>query len=548
MKKKSKEKLSQSKKGKGSVGCLNKQVNSVIKNNTVVLKNSGVQGKGSKVLKIDNGAKLLTILSVISFLLIAVVVCQFFILESEDPSTVLNNGTMINGVNVGGLSPYEAEQVIYEVFKKKKDEFSLTLNYLDKTWSFNSADFKVNSEIHTIIEEAESRNQLLNSYNNQTEKLNQLKQEGVSISVAFNYIFVGLDDKIEKIIKEIEVEPINSEIKFNPNNKNPFSITEHKNGLRVDKEKLYYDINEQFNKTNSVVVEIKTFEEKPEITKEDNENSTKQISSFTTYVADSTGNRKLNVIKAINMFNGKIIMPGEEVSFNKVTGPHTTENGYKVATVIYNGQFVDGVGGGVCQASTTLYNALLCADVEILEVHKHTLPVKYVPLGLDAMVSEYIADLRFKNNHDFPIYIKTVTDSESVKVIVYGKPLENQIKTRSELIKTLPSLPDKIMYDENKEYTDKVLFKGEKYRLTYAREGYEVKCYLERYNNNEKISEELIRHEIYQPQSGSIVEGVEDVLAGMNIIESAVNNNVNIMQDAVNNNSNNSLIPTSVCP
>ena len=247
MKKKSKEKLSQSKKGKGSVGCLNKQVNSVIKNNAVVLKNSGVQGKGSKVLKIDNGAKLLTILSVISFLLIAVVVCQFFILESEDPSTVLNNGTMINGVNVGGLSPYEAEQVIYEVFKKKKDEFSLTLNYLDKTWSFNSADFKVNSEIHTIIEEAESRNQLLNSYNNQTENLNQLKQEGVSISVAFNYIFVGLDDKIEKIIKEIEVEPINSEIKFNPNNKNPFSITEHKNGLRVDKEKLYYDINEQFN-------------------------------------------------------------------------------------------------------------------------------------------------------------------------------------------------------------------------------------------------------------------------------------------------------------
>ena len=548
MKKKSKEKLSQSKKGKGSVGCLNKQVNSVIKNNAVVLKNSGVQGKGSKVLKIDNGAKLLTILSVISFLLIAVVVCQFFILESEDPSTVLNNGTMINGVNVGGLSPYEAEQVIYEVFKKKKDEFSLTLNYLDKTWSFNSADFKVNSEIHTIIEEAESRNQLLNSYNNQTEKLNQLKQEGVSISVAFNYIFVGLDDKIEKIIKEIEVEPINSEIKFNPNNKNPFSITEHKNGLRVDKEKLYYDINEQFNKTNSVVVEIKTFEEKPEITKEDNENSTKQISSFTTHVADSTGNRKLNVIKAINMFNGKIIMPGEEVSFNKVTGPHTTENGYKVATVIYNGQFVDGVGGGVCQASTTLYNAVLCADVEILEVHKHTLPVKYVPLGLDAMVSEYVADLRFKNNHDFPIYIKTVTDSESVKVIVYGKPLENQIKTRSELIKTLPSLPDKIMYDENKEYTDKVLFKGEKYRLTYAREGYEVKCYLERYNNNEKISEELIRHEIYQPQSGIIVEGVEDVLAGMNIIESAVNNNVNIMQDDMNNNSNNSLIPTSVCP
>lgn len=526
----------------------NKSVNSIIKNSSVVLKNSGMQGKGSKVLKVDNGGKFLTILSVISFLLVAVVICQFFILESEDPSTVLNNGTMINGVNVGGLTSAEAEQVIYEVFKKKQDEFSLTLNYLDKTWVFTSQDFKVNSEIHTIIEEAESRNELLNSYNSQTEKLNQLKKEGVSISVAFNYIFVGLDDKIEKIIKEIEVEPVNSEIEFNANNKKSFKITQHKNGLRVNKEKLYFDINEQFNKTNSVVVEIETVEDKAEITTEDNENSTKQISSFTTYVADSTGNRKFNVKKAIEMFNGKVIMPGEEVSFNKVTGPHTTENGYKVATVIYNGQFVDGVGGGVCQASTTIYNALLYADIEILEVHKHTLPVKYVPLGLDAMVSEYVADLKFKNNHDFPIYIKTETDSELVKVILYGKKLPTEIKTRSEVIKTLPSLPDKVVYDENKEYTDKVLFKGEKYRLTYPREGYEVKCYVEYYSNNQKVSEELIRHEIYQPQSGLIVEGVEDVSAGMNIIKSDVNNDVNIMQTVMHNNSNNSLIPTNVSP
>lgn len=525
------------------------KLTATLKNSKQVFNDSGLQGKKSKVLKRDNANKLLLGLSAISLVLVMVVMGQFFIMESEDPSNVIENGTMINGVNVGGMDYYDAEKLIYDVFKEKSENFSLTLKYKDKTWTFDKDDFKVNSEIHTIIEEAQKRNEIVESYEKQTETLKDLQNDGASVNVAFNYIFVGLDEKIDEIIKEIEIEPVNSEIKFNAQNSNPFEVTEHKNGLRVNKEQLYFDINEQFNKTNNVEVEIKTFEQVADVTKQENLENTTQISTFVTYVSDSTGGRKSNVKKALDCFNGFVVEPNETVSFNKVTGPHTLDNGYKIATIIYNGRYVDGVGGGICQASTTLYNALLLADAEILEVHKHTLPVKYVPLAMDAMVSDYVADLKFKNVSDEPLYIQTVCDSESVRVNIYGKKLDKEIKTRSETLETIKHTGDKIVPDTNKEYSDKVLFKGEQYRLTYPRNGYEAKAYIEYYVDGKKVEEKEIRHEIYKPQNGIVVEGVEDVPAGMNIIDGKVETvNDNASQTSLNNAAEDNFIPTMFCP
>lgn len=514
----------------------------VLKKSDSVFYDTGLQGKKKRVLKRDNANKLLLGLSTISLVLIMVVVGQFFIMESTDPSNVIHNGTMINGVNVGGLESIEAEQLIYDVFKEKSEDFSLKINYNDKSWEFDKDDFKVNSEIHTIIEEAQKRNALLDDYDESKQTIDSMTKEGNSINVAFNYIFVGLDEKIEDIIKEIEIEPVDSQIIFNANNKKCFEITKDKNGLRVNKEQLYHDINEQFVKSNKIEVNIVTIEELPQVTEQDNINKTQLISTYTTYVSDSTGNRKSNVKKALQYFNGFVVEPNMEVSFNKVTGPHTESNGYKVATVIYNGQFVDGVGGGICQASTTLYNALLLADVEILEVHKHTLPVKYVPLAMDAMVSEYVADLKFVNTLDTPLYITTNCNSESVTVNIYGAQIDYEVKTRSETVAKLKNLGDKVVQDTKKEYTDKVLFKGEKFRLTYPRDGYEAKAYVSYYKDGKLVEEKEIRHEYYSPQQGIIVEGVEEVPAGFEAIESSTAVDINT------NNIHNYLIPTNMCP
>ena len=140
------------------------------------------------------------------------------------------------------------------------------------------------------------------------------------------------------------------------------------------------------------------------------------------------------------------------------------------------------------------------------------------------MVSEGYADLVFKNNLDTPIYIKTYCDSTSANVEIYGQPFKEgiSIKTRSELVKILPHNGDNIISDKNGEYSNKVLYKGEYFRLKYPQEGYESKGYLQYYKNGELIEEKLIRHDHYQPQNGILIEGTFDLEDGMTLPQSNV--------------------------
>ena len=301
-----------------------------------------------------------------------------------------------------------------------------------------------------------------------------------------------------------------------------FTITEIHNGLRVDKNKIYNDINDQFVISNNINVNISFVDEIPNITKEYNEKLTTKIASFSTNVADSTGNRKHNVKLALQNFDGLILEPHKEYSFNEITGPQSIENGYKTATIILSGEFTDGVGGGVCQASTTLYNALLLSGVEITEVHKHTLPVRYVPLALDAMVSDHTADLKFINPTDYPMYIHTFSDSNSVSVEIYSYPLEYTYATRSETLETISNTGDKVITDTEGKYQSKVLFKGEYFRLSYPKDGYEAKAYLQKFSNGTLIDEKEIRHEVYQPQRGIVIEGAEALPSGIAPIDTGV--------------------------
>ena len=465
--------------------------------------------------------KILAILTLISLTLAIAIIGQLIIVD-HNTNQIIPDGTIINGVNLSGMSKKEASVILGNKFEEKADKFKLTITSNDKSWTFDKSDFEVNTDIHTILDASEKRDNYLEDIDSRVTLISQFEKLGSSVNVAFNYMFVGLDNKIEEIIKEVETEPIDSTITFDPNNKKLFNITDSQNGLRVDKTKLYKDINDQFLASNNVSVELSFVEEIAKITKEYNETLTEKIASFSTNVADSTGNRKHNVTEALKKFNGMILEPNQEVSFNSITGPHTLENGYKIATVIYNGEFTDGVGGGICQASTTLYNALLLSGVEINEVHKHTLPVFYVPLALDAMVSEYTSDLRFTNTTENPMYIHTYSDKNSVTVDIYSKPSEYTYKTRSETIDTIKSTGDKIIKDTEGKYSSKVLFEGEYFRISYPKDGYEAKSYLQKHLNGNLVEEKEIRHEIYQAQKGIVVEGAEKIPEGMTPINTGV--------------------------
>ncbi|MGQ9531407.1 MAG: VanW family protein [Desulfotomaculales bacterium] len=144
------------------------------------------------------------------------------------------------------------------------------------------------------------------------------------------------------------------------------------------------------------------------------------LASYTTRFDPEQTNRTYNIAVAADALNGLLVPPGQVVSFNEIVGPRSQEAGYKDAPVILNNALVTGVGGGVCQVSSTLYTCVLLAGLEVLERSNHSLPVDYVPLGLDATVVYGYLDLKFRNNTGSYLYLTTRVTGDTLTVKIYG--------------------------------------------------------------------------------------------------------------------------------
>lgn len=159
-----------------------------------------------------------------------------------------------------------------------------------------------------------------------------------------------------------------------------------------------------------------TPEPTPEPTQEPTKEPKKVISSFSTKVYDKSKNRVQNLKVAAKAVNGTVIKPGETFSFNKTVGPRTAEKGYKEAPVLVGKEHTKGLGGGVCQVSTTIFNAAKKADLDIVERHTHDIEVVYAKNGTDATVSYGTLDMKFKNTKDYDILIRASANNSTVSV------------------------------------------------------------------------------------------------------------------------------------
>jgi vancomycin resistance protein YoaR len=145
-----------------------------------------------------------------------------------------------------------------------------------------------------------------------------------------------------------------------------------------------------------------------------------ELAGYATSLEGRTDSQRFNARKAAEALNGKIIGPGVVFSFNKVVKSWSFDQGFLKAPVSYDGELVRAYGGGVCQASTTLYNAALLAGLPIVERHSHVFAPHYVPPGRDAAVAQMTVDLRFRNPYPWPIRIRTVTTRDRLDVRLYG--------------------------------------------------------------------------------------------------------------------------------
>lgn len=449
--------------------------------------------------------------------------CQFFFENTLTGKERFYENTKINGLDVGGMNVAEAENVVLTEMLNNKKDIEIELTCKDKNWKLEGKDFEVSNKIQPVIAQLVKYGKDGNFFQNK-KKENAIKNEGKDFQVSYTNVLSNIDEKLNEIIEEVEQESREASLVFKPNEDYPFVVDDGQNAILVNRDLLYQQLDEALKVDKKVSIEIPIFEIENSFDIDALKNSVVKRSEFSTSYATSSAKRKANVKRAIESFNGMIVEPGQTVSFNETTGPRTEEQGYNNAHIIVGGVYVDGVGGGVCQASTTLYNALLLADVEILSVNHHSLPASYVPLSFDAMVSGSYSDLVFKNNLDNPIYIKTFADDNNVSVQIYGQKFDDgvTIKRRAELVKILPHNGDRIVADSKGEFSSKILYKGEYYRVKYPREGYESKGYLQYFKDGKLVEEKEIRHDFYQPQDGIVMEGVESPVDGMTIPASEV--------------------------
>lgn len=219
-----------------------------------------------------------------------------------------------------------------------------------------------------------------------------------------------------------------------------FVITDGKSGVKVDLEKSVKNLSEHFGKdwkyTGIETINLETTVDEPNITKEELQQVKDVLGTFsTTFKANN--NRGKNVANATSRINGIVLMPGEVMSASDSMGSRNAANGYLEAGSYLNGETVESYGGGVCQVSTTLYNAVILAELEIVERSSHSMIVDYVKPSMDAAISEGVLDLKIKNNTDAPIYIEGITNGGKLTFTVYGKEYRPSTRTVSYISETL---------------------------------------------------------------------------------------------------------------
>lgn len=449
------------------------------------------------------------IIIAISLLLIVSTVFLIYLSEEQIYKNTFKN-TKIYGVDVSGLNVSEATTKVINNYLNKTKDKTLILKYKDKQWEYTPS-----QEIKTNVFEI-----ITDRYNSITNKplkekinvFNLFKSSEKNIESELEFMVSNFDTNLSDIMFEIEKESVEPQVVFNANSIDMFTFKKESNGLKINKKELLKSIEDYLNnKSLNNIIEIPVEEVKCSVDIETLKKNTVLKGKFYTDFSSSSEARKHNVKLALSSINNLVIKPNETISFNNLTGLRNTENGYKKAKIIFDGEFIDGVGGGVCQVSTTLYNALLLSDLEIVKSQKHSLPVSYVEKGFDAMVSENGSDLVFRNNTLYPIYIKANAINNKAFIEIYGTPNEYEIKKVSKVIKTINAPKDKIEKDVNQKYTDKVLFVGEYYRLKKGYTGYEVETNLEYYKDGKLIFTKPIRHVTYKPVQGILIEGIEEL-------------------------------------
>lgn len=419
---------------------------------------------------------------------------------------VFYEGTRIDGLELKGYTKAEAIEKLHQLNYQRLTDMELKFFFEDQEWTVAGERLGVYLDIDEQIELAWQIGREGNVFERQSQ-ISDLKKTPYAASTTISYDHTMLESELREIKARIDVPAKDAWMDFDPTRDEKFIPKSEEVGREVPFDGLLRVATAQLDNGIFTPIEIEPVPVEPSIYRDDLVLATSRIKRVTTPLGESKAERIHNIKLALSMFNGMVVAPGQEVSFNAVTGPRGLEQGYQNAGVILDDEIVDGPGGGVCQVSTTLYQAVVRSGLQIVKRTKHSLPVSYVPIGADAAVAYDYKDLVFKNNTDLPIYIIAEVVGSDVVVTIHGRPLEDgvEIKIVNDVYETIGAPDPELIPDIAAEH---VTYTDETYDSKKSREGYRVRTYSVWYKDGEEFEREQLSNDYYQEVVGKRYVGV----------------------------------------
>lgn len=409
----------------------------------------------------------------------------------------------IEEVHIGGKTLTEVDKIIDDKVKAKEDkEIKIVFNGSGQAKSRNFTLEELGYYSDDNLVKLQIAN-MMGSDSGFIEKLRNYKaieKTGKVFKISHGIEFDKFAAALKVFVAEKLDKPVDAKYKYQDGQ---VVIVDGKSGYEMDIKSLYEEILQSISEDKDRF-ELKTKKIEANITAEDlkKQGIKEKVVSFTTKFTASNKPRSNNVSLAGKIIDGTILAPGEVFSFNEVVGQRTKQRGFQEAGVYVNGKVDQGIGGGICQVSTTLYNAALLADLEIVERRNHSLTVPYVPLSRDAAVSWGTQDLKFKNNTDYYIYIHTKLTNDTITFDLFST---KDNKTVELISTTLEKKEAPIQYIEESK-----MDAGKEVVVDKGHDGYKSKLIKKVYVNGKLVEEKTIANDRYLSAPKVIKKGTKE--------------------------------------
>lgn len=435
----------------------------------------------------------------------------------------IEDGIYVGDINVSGKSQDEARQAVEEYIEGLK-EITVTLQVAEGNQAevtFGELGFSWGNP--EVIEEAAGlgkKGNVVQRY----KALQDLQNENKIFELAYD-----LDKELirQALIDKCEIYNVEAKNASLVKTGSGFTVTPGQTGYVVDEDasidKIYNFILNEWDRDNSVL-ELEVAVDEPKGTEEDLAKVKDVLGTFTTNFRTSGASRTGNITNGCDLISGTTVYPGDEFSMYEIVAPFTAENGYFMAGSYLSGKVVDSLGGGICQVSTTLYNAVLLAELEVTERHNHSMIVSYVEPSADAAIAESAGkDFRFVNNTDYPIYIDGFVQDKNITFTIYGaetRPSDRKVTYESKVLSVNRPESDII-------HTDPAIPLG-KVVTEAAHIGYKAELWKVVTENGQEISREQINSSSYKmvPRTATVGLSTNDVNAYNEMLAAVATNNI----------------------